>query len=56
MSLKKVSYVLLVLVFFAICDKASAICYNKCDNSANCYYVVACDQLVRIMKVVVVGI
>ena len=45
MNFKRTSYIILILVLFAICGKASAICYNKCDNGTNCYYVVDCDQL-----------
>lgn len=45
MNFKKLSYIVLVLIFFVMCDKASALCYNKCEKKTNCYYVVKCDEL-----------
>ena len=45
MNIKKICYVIFALAFFVVCDKANAICYNKCENNTNCYYVTACDKL-----------
>lgn len=48
MKFKNIIYVILFFASFAICDKANAMCYNKCEDGTNCYYVEACDQMGKI--------
>ena len=53
MNFKKMFYIILFVVGFLLTTNVSALCYNKCENGTNCYYVSDCDALGKVTCTVV---